>query len=52
MMPLEAIELPLVEPQWSTRLDLLLRMLHALTISENPYGYLIATQPRRPRPRA
>lgn len=56
MMPLEVIEprflAPGLNPRWSDRLDLLLRMLHVLTVSEHPYAYLVATEPRYIRPRA
>ncbi len=55
MIPLEAIEPKFIAaglPRWTERLDVLLRMLHALTISEQPYAYLVATEPRRIRPRA
>lgn len=54
MIPVEAIELVPGGPRngrWAARLDLLLRMLHAVTIAEHPYAYLVATEPRRPRPR-
>ncbi len=50
MIPLEAIEPPLVaprfRPRWTAGVDLLLRMLHGLTISEHPYAYLVATEQR------
>ena len=56
MIPLEAIEPtlipPALNPRWTERLDVLLRMLHALTISEHPYAYFVATEPRRVRPLA
>ncbi len=56
MIPLEAVEPRFLaagfDPRWSVRLDVLLRMLHALTISEHPYAYCAATKPRHIRPRA
>ena len=52
MIPLEAIDPSFLVSRWTGRLDTLLRMLHALTISEHPYAYLAATEPRRIRARA
>ena len=48
MKPLEAIELlpTATYERWTALLDVLLRMLHGLTIAEHPYAYLIATEPR------
>ena len=52
MIAMEAIEpgifAPGLSPRWIKLLDVLLRMLHALTISEGPYAYHVATE----RPRA
>ena len=49
MTPLEAIEPTSVAPgfklRWSQHLDVLLRMLHAATVAEHPYAYLVATEP-------
>lgn len=56
MMPLEAIGPTLVAPQvmprWTAGVELLGRMLPAVVVSEHPYAHLVATEPRRVRPRA
>lgn len=56
MNPLAAIEPRFVaagfNPRWTDRRDVLLRVLHALTVSEHPYAYRLATEPRRIQPRA
>ena len=56
MSPVEAIEPTLLAPgfnlRWSAHLDVFLRVLHALAVSEHPYAYLVATEPQRDRPRA
>jgi len=55
MIPLEAIELlpgaGLTRERGAARLDVLLRMLHAVTLAEHPYAYLVATQPQPRRHR-
>lgn len=44
MITLEAIEAPRLYPRWTAGVDLLLRMLHGLTISDHPYTYLVAIE--------
>lgn len=55
MMPLEAIEPTSVAPGFKLKsneyIEVLLRMLHALTVAKHPYVYLVATEPRPLRSR-